>query len=58
VLELTPRIKFVGHKGGFPKDLILNVYSRERLVGRDTWNWKAGWDAALAGGSIDEKDAA
>lgn len=40
VLELAPRLKFVGHKGGFPKELILSVFTPERLTGRQFWRWK------------------
>lgn len=40
VLELSPRIKFVGHEAGFPKDLLLCVFTPERLIGRAAWRWK------------------
>lgn len=40
VLELAPRIKFVGHTTGFPKDLLLCVFTPERLAGRAFWRWK------------------
>lgn len=40
VLELAPRIKFVGHDAGFPKDLLLCVFTPERLIGRAFWRWK------------------
>lgn len=40
VLELTPRLTFVGHKSAYPKDLILAVYTPERFVGREAWEWK------------------
>jgi phage N-6-adenine-methyltransferase len=39
VLGLTPRIKFVGHKTAFPKDLILAVYGER--PGFEVWRWKA-----------------
>jgi len=40
VLELAPRIRFVGHPAGFPKDLLLCVFTPERLTGRKAWRWK------------------
>lgn len=40
VLELTPRLKFVGHKSSYPKDLILAVYTPERFIGREAWHWE------------------
>lgn len=40
VLELTPRVTFVGHATAYPKDLLLCYYSRERMVGREAWEWK------------------
>lgn len=40
VLGLSPRIKFVGEKAGYPKDLILSVFSDRSLVGFDVWRWK------------------
>lgn len=40
VLELTPRLKFKGHTHGFPKDLVLCVFTPERLTGRQMWRWK------------------
>lgn len=40
ILELTPRLTFVGHKNAYPKDLILAYYSPERLIGRAAWDWK------------------
>lgn len=39
VLELTPRVRFVGHEHAYPKDLILCAYCPERLVGRASWRW-------------------
>lgn len=41
VLELTPRLTFVGHKASYPKDLILAVYTPERFIGREMWAWSA-----------------
>ena len=40
VLELAPRVKFVGHAAGFPKDLVLAYFGPERLIGRRMWRWK------------------
>lgn len=40
VLELTPRLTFVGHTSSYPKDLVLCYYAPERLIGRDLWVWK------------------
>lgn len=40
VLELAPRIKFVGHTASYPKDLILAIYTPERFVGREAWHWR------------------
>lgn len=40
VLELTPRVTFVGHKTAYPKDLILAVYGPERFIGREPWHWR------------------
>lgn len=39
VLGLAPRLKFVGSKDGYPKDLSLSVYSCG-LNGFGTWRWK------------------
>jgi phage N-6-adenine-methyltransferase len=39
VIELVGRIKFVGAKQGYPKDLILAVYGFG-LVGRSAWDWR------------------
>lgn len=46
VLELTPRLTFVGHKSSYPKDLILAYYCPERLTGRDAWAWA--WSTSVA----------
>lgn len=40
VLELNPRVTFVGHKGPYPKDLILAYFCPQRFVGREPWNWR------------------
>lgn len=39
-LFVSPRLQFVGHHQGYPKDLMLSVYAHG-LVGTDTWVWKA-----------------
>jgi phage N-6-adenine-methyltransferase len=39
VIELYPRVPFVGMGQGFNKDLILNVFAHG-LTGRSAWNWK------------------
>jgi phage N-6-adenine-methyltransferase len=44
VLELSPRIRFRGHETGYPKDLILAVYTRERFIGRAPWRWDTDFD--------------
>ena len=41
VVELFPRIPFVGMDQGFNKDLTLNVFAHG-LTGRSFWNWKKG----------------
>lgn len=38
VLALRKRLKFVGHKDAYPKDLMLVVYG-SGLNGFDTWDW-------------------
>jgi phage N-6-adenine-methyltransferase len=38
VLFLRSRVKFVGHKQGFPKDLMLCVYGEK--PGIELWDWK------------------
>lgn len=40
VLELSPRVTFVGHTHPYPKDLILAVYTPERFIGREAWHWR------------------
>lgn len=40
VFELTPRIKFMGHTQGYPKDLILAYYGPEGFIGRGEWRWR------------------
>lgn len=39
VIELAQRIRFVGAKDDYPKDLILSVFAH-RLTGRSRWKWK------------------
>ena len=39
VIGLSPRIKFIGHKHQYPKDLMLCVYGYG-LHGHQTWRWK------------------
>lgn len=39
VLALSPRIKFIGHKTGFPKDLILSCFGFG-APGFELWRWK------------------
>jgi phage N-6-adenine-methyltransferase len=39
VLALNPRLKFVGHKTAYPKDLILCCY-QNHLSGFNVWRWK------------------
>jgi len=39
VIALSPRVTFTGHKQGYPKELILAVYSSVR-GGWSTWRWK------------------
>lgn len=41
VLFLRPRIRFVGHKAGFPKDLALCCYGPWVAPGYSTWRWDA-----------------
>ena len=41
VLFLRPRIKFVGHDAGFPKDLALCAYGPWVAPGYSTWRWDA-----------------
>ena len=38
VLALSPRVRFVGHSGPFPKDLILAAYGK--ATGFDCWRWR------------------
>lgn len=38
VLALTPRVKFIGHTAGFPKDLALCIYGQQ-ANGFDVWDW-------------------
>ena len=38
VLALSPRIQFVGHKHGYPRDLLLCIYGGARYF--DTWRWR------------------
>lgn len=39
VIGLSPRMKFVGHKDPYPKDLMLCVYGYG-LHGHQSWKWK------------------
>lgn len=39
VLALSPRIVFVGHKQGFPKDCILSIFGFG-VAGFDVWRWR------------------
>lgn len=39
VLDLTPRLRFVGHANDFPKDMILSLFGYG-LRGRATWRWR------------------
>lgn len=39
IIELWPRIKFVGHSKPYPKDLVLIVFMAG-ITGRSEWNWK------------------
>ena len=39
VVALSPRVTFVGHKQGYPKDLILSVFGAVS-GGFSTWRWK------------------
>lgn len=38
VLALVPRVKFVGHKTAFPKDMMIAVYGA--TPGFEVWQWK------------------
>jgi phage N-6-adenine-methyltransferase len=40
VLALRPRIRFVNHEAGFPRDLLLNVYGPLVAPGFDLWRWR------------------
>lgn len=40
VLLLNGRIKFVGHKDGFPKDLALLLFTPFIKGGYEVWDWK------------------
>jgi phage N-6-adenine-methyltransferase len=42
VIELGARMKFVGAKDMYPKDLILSVWMRG-ITGRSWWKWTEGW---------------
>lgn len=37
---LNGRLTFVGHKTGYPKDLMLIVYDSERTPSQTIWNWR------------------
>lgn len=55
VLELTPRLTFVGHKYQYPKDLILAVFTPERFIGRADWHWRAARVAPANDNGIDPR---
>lgn len=55
VLELTPRLTFVGHKSAYPKDLILAVFTPERFIGRAAWQWRAARVAPANDNGIDPR---
>jgi hypothetical protein len=40
VLALQPRIKFIGAKDVYPKDLALCAYGYGGIHGEDVWAWK------------------
>jgi len=40
VLAIRPRIRFVGHPTGFPKDLVLTVWGPWVAPGFDLWKWR------------------
>lgn len=40
VLLLNGRIKFIGHKNYYPKDLVVLLYYEDIEVGYDIWTWK------------------
>lgn len=40
VLALCPRLRFVGHRTAYPKDLILAVYAPDWEPGFHSWEWK------------------
>jgi len=40
VEALNPRLRFVGHKSLYPKDLMLVLYGPEFQVGFNVWTWK------------------
>lgn len=46
VLFLRPRLKFVGHAQGFPKDLALVCQLPWAVPGYHTWNWSHPIEAA------------
>jgi phage N-6-adenine-methyltransferase len=39
VIGLSGRVRFVGHKQGYPKDLMLSVYGMG-CVGFEVWDWR------------------
>lgn len=45
VVELGARMKFVGAKDMYPKDLILSVWCAG-ITGRSWWKWTEGWPVA------------
>jgi hypothetical protein len=51
VYALRPRVTFVGHRHGYPKDLMLCVYRPGAIPRKsfDTWNWKYKAPEGLAG---------
>jgi phage N-6-adenine-methyltransferase len=39
VVFLRPRVKFVGHKQGFPKDMMLTLWGPGFQPGYESWKW-------------------
>lgn len=39
VVAISPRVTFVGHKQGYPKDLVISVFGPV-VGGVSTWRWK------------------
>lgn len=40
VFFLNGRVTFVGHKAGYPKDLILCLYGPDIAPGYEVWDWR------------------